>query len=90
MNKNICCRIYNISILPSFIDSPSKNALSGRQKKKTGNCEENRSFVECGVIFWIFENRCLFLVLNNIFIQELSLLYGEKVLKSTTFCIKFL
>jgi len=25
-----------------------------KTKKKTGNCEENRSFVECGVILAIF------------------------------------
>ncbi len=40
------------------------------KKKKTGNCEENRSSVECGV-FWLY---VYFWFLNNFCIQELSLL----------------
>ena len=61
------------------------STLSG--KKKTGNCEENRSFVECGVNFLDY---VYFWFLNKFCIQELSLLYGLIVLKSTTFCTKIL
>ena len=42
--------------------------------------------IECGV-FWLY---CLFLALNNFFIQKLPLYYRSISLMSTTFWIKFL
>ena len=69
-------------IIPRYL---TLSTLSG--KKKTGNCEENRSFVECGVNFLDY---VYFWFLNKFCIQELSLLYGLIVLKSTTFCTKIL
>ena len=42
--------------------------------------------IECGV-FWLY---CLFLALNNFFIQKLPLYYRSIMLMSTTFWIKYL
>ena len=53
---------------PLAIFSPPKSPpTSLKPQKKTGNCEENRSFIECGVILakiFIFGSWIIFLFKN--------------------------
>ena len=60
-NNNVLPSNVVISTTISFSSSEYHRFTSYyKTKKKTGNCEENRSSVECGVIL----EQCLFLVLE--------------------------
>ena len=72
--------IKKTSIQKSFLEKNTK-------KEKSAKLRGILTFlIECGV-FWLY---CLFLALNNFFIQKLPLYYRAKSLMSTCFWIQFL
>ena len=73
--------IKKTSIQKSFLEKNTK------KKEKSAKLRGILTFlIECGV-FWLY---CLFLALNNFFIQKLPLCYRAKSLMSTCFWIQFL